>query len=365
MTIGQIECLEVDKTDFQHSRLVKLPERELKTGEVLLSIEAFAFTASNIAYALHGESRKYWNFFPMPQAGWGCIPAWGFATVEDSRNDDIEEGERFYGFFPSASGWIFKPDTVDEMGFVDAASHRDYLPAVYNRYIRIANDAAYRADYENQQLLFRPLFYSAYLLVDLLKGSSYFDADQVIVSSASCKTAMALAWLLGKKNIPVIGLTSPNGRAFAKNSQNFEKVILYDDIEAELPVKRSVFIDFSGKADIFTRLFDTLGYDLCESISAGETDWKAASSGSGLDDIRGPTPKIFVVSKYSELRDEDLGENELRHRMTNELIEFYPSASRWVKTARGLGGEAVQECYDRVLAGSTLPSEGFILSFNL
>ncbi len=366
MSSDHILCLEVDKTDLAHTRISDRAVKELRDGEVLMGIENFAFTASNIAYALHGESRKYWKFFPAANPGWGCIPAWGFLTVEESRCVDIEPGERFFGFVPTASKWVFSPDKIDETGFNDGTMHRDLLPATYNRYHRLGADPTYRADYENQQLLFRPLFFTAFLLVRHLELNEFYGADHVVISSASCKTAMALSWLLRRRGIRTTGLTSHSGRAFAKNSQNYDSVVLYDEVGDSLTADQTVvLVDYSGRDALCQELHDLYDDKLAFCIRAGETDWKAASSGGVCDLRESPNSMEFVTASYLENNELGINVRDMRADMSEELLEFYGNASRWIKAVRALGSEAVQECYDRVLAGKTLASEGFVLSFEV
>jgi len=76
---------------------------EAAEGEVVLRIDNFAFTANNVTYAMFGDAMHYWDFFPTADAGWGVIPVWGFATVQESAVDGIAAGERFYGYFPMAT----------------------------------------------------------------------------------------------------------------------------------------------------------------------------------------------------------------------------------------------------------------------
>ena len=66
MSSDHILCLEVDKTDLAHTRISDRAVKELRDGEVLMGIENFAFTASNIAYALHGEAENTGSFFLRP-----------------------------------------------------------------------------------------------------------------------------------------------------------------------------------------------------------------------------------------------------------------------------------------------------------
>ena len=365
MSSGNILCLEVDKSDLAHTRVSERKANDLRNGEVLMGVESFAFTASNIAYAVHGNSRDYWTFFPSTDPGWGCIPAWGFMTVEESRCEDIEEGERFFGFVPTASKWVFSPDKIDEQGFDDGAAHRDLLPGTYNRYHRLAADPTYRADYENQQLLFRPLFFTSYLITHVLNANAYHGAGQIVISSASCKTAMALSWLLRRRGLQTIALTSSSGRAFAKNSQNYDDVLLYEEIGERLPSRPTVLIDFSGRNDLCAEVHELLSANLKFCMRAGETDWRSVQSEPDPMPETGTKSMEFVTAKYLEDNDLGISAHDLRIDMVDDLLEFYGQASHWIKTVRALGAEAIQECYDRVLSGKALASEGFILSFEV
>ncbi|MGQ4827609.1 DUF2855 family protein, partial [Enterococcus faecalis] len=67
---------------------------------VLAAIDKFGLTANNITYGVVGERIGYWNFFPTDDPAFGKIPVWGFATIIDSRHDDVPVGTRLYGYFP-------------------------------------------------------------------------------------------------------------------------------------------------------------------------------------------------------------------------------------------------------------------------
>lgn len=365
LTASRTLSLEVDKSDIRHTRLAERPETELKEGQILVTLETFSLTSNNITYGLFGDALNYWKFFPATSHGWGNIPVWGFATVEESLHDDVEPGERIYGYFPMASSYVLTPDDTDDEGFLDGAPHRSSLPGFYNRYYRVSGDRGYRADFENQQLLFRPLFLTAYLLDDLLADNSYSGAEQVIISSASSKTAMALAWLLRQRRIEVVGLTSQTGRSFAKNSQNYDAVVLYDEIETALSSRPSVFLDFSGVKSTLHRVHETLGDQLKASYLVGMTHWERASTSPDLSDLPGPKPHFFAATQHGRKLVEEIGASEIQRRMTDKLVEFYEPASHWIKTARGVGVDAIQECYDRLVSGKMLPSEGYVLSFGL
>ncbi|MGY8738353.1 MAG: DUF2855 family protein [bacterium] len=75
------------------------PIDDLTEGQVLFKVNAFALTSNNISYAAAGDMLNYWGFFPGPDR-WGRIPAMGFADVLASRNSEVTEGARVFGFFP-------------------------------------------------------------------------------------------------------------------------------------------------------------------------------------------------------------------------------------------------------------------------
>jgi len=365
MTPRLARGLEVDRSDLSHTRIVTLPDRDLQEGQILVTLDSFSLTSNNVTYGLFGDALNYWKFFPSTEKGWGNIPVWGYATVEESLNDDIEPGERIYGLFPMTSSFLLTPDEVDEYGFVDGAQHRERLPNFYNSYHKVSMDRLYRADYENQQLLFRPLFLTAFMLDDLLASLSFYGVEQIVISSASSKTALALAWLLKQRDIKTVGITSQTRRAFVKNTQTYDTVILYDQVDDQLPMNSSVFLDFSGSPDMVQSIHQSLGEALKASYRVGATHWQVASPKPDQSELSGPEPKFFAATQHGIKLVDELGYDEVQRRVSEKLLEFYEPASRWIKAFRGVGEVAIQECYDRLLLGKTHPSEGYILSFDL
>jgi hypothetical protein len=134
----------VGRTDLRRRKLLAAPVHDLKTGEVLLKVDKFAFTANNVTYAAFGEAMHYWDFFPAPE-GWGRVPVWGFADVVASKHDGIAVGERVFGYLPMSTCLVVRPEHVKASGFVDASPHRAALAIVYNQYNRVAADPGYVA----------------------------------------------------------------------------------------------------------------------------------------------------------------------------------------------------------------------------
>ena len=97
----------------------------------------------------------------------------------------------------------------------------------------------------------------------------------------------------------------------------------------------------------------------------GATNWQAGSTSEDTAPLPGPERSFFFAPDQGDKLVSEIGPEEFSRRVGTKMLEFYEPASRWIKTVRGLGDEAISESYDRVLRGKALPSEGFILSFSV
>src|SRR5262245_47153396 len=201
---------QVSRSNLRESRLVPDPDapeiRPLAEGEARLRIDCFALTSNNITYDAFGGAMKYWAFFPTGDKDWGNIPVWGFADVVESRAEGVDVGERCYGYWPMGRYLVVQPTRTGRHAFVDGAEHRAALPAIYNRIQRCAADPGYVAAQEAQQALLQPLFVTSFLIDDFLADAQFFGARQVLLSSASSKTAYGTAFCLalrrGRPDMP-------------------------------------------------------------------------------------------------------------------------------------------------------------------
>src|SRR5262249_5600291 len=153
---------------------------------------------------------------PAPE-GWGHIPVWGLGTVLHSSHPEVREGERMYGFLPMATHLVLQPGALRGFRFVDGAEHRQDLPPTYNEYLLVDRDAGYDRAHADEHLVLRPLFSLSFFCAEFLRQERCFGARQVIISSASSKTALGLAFLLAqerREGIEIVGLTSPANAGF-------------------------------------------------------------------------------------------------------------------------------------------------------
>lgn len=354
----------VDRSDLRRCRFAAAPaaeEIDLAPGQVLLCVDRFAFTANNVTYAVAGEMMSYWSFFPT-EPGWGRVPVWGFADVLRSRHDGLAPGQRFYGYLPMSTHLVVEPDRVHAGGFVDGVAHRRGLPPIYNQYLSTAGDAGYEACYENQQMLFRPLFTTAFLLDDFIADNDGFDARAVVLSSASSKTAFALAFLLHQRPAPrreVIGLTSPSNAAFVEGLGCYDRVVTYDRIAALSADTPIVFVDMAGNGAVVSALHHHFRDNVRHSGIVGLTHWEKSSQAA---DLPGAPPTFFFAPTQMQKRTKELGPDGLERGLSSAWRKFLGFVATKVRVIEGRGEADVERVYREMLDNRARPDEGHILS---
>jgi hypothetical protein len=356
---GQAVDFVVGRSDLRQHKLLSSPPPELAAGEVLLKIDKFAFTSNNVTYAAFGDAMNYWDFFPAPE-GWGRVPVWGFADVAASKHDGIAVEERVFGYLPMSTYLVARPEHVRPAGFVDASPHRSARAAVYNQYNRVAGDPGYVQAYEDQQALLRPLFMTAFFIDDLLADNDFFGAKAVILTSASSKTALGVAYLLSQnRDIEVIGFTSPGNAAFVEATGYYDRVVTYDKIAsllADLPV---VFVDMAGDAKVISDTHNHFRDAMTYSCVVGGTHWEARA---GVGSLPGPKPEFFFAPTQIAKRTKDWGPGGIETRFAAAWKNFIASTSKWMHVIRGSGPKAVEAVYLDMLDGRVKPDEGHMLS---
>lgn len=331
-------------------------------GEVLLAIDKFALTANNVTYAVTGDLIGYWRFFPA-EAPWGKVPVWGFADVIASAHPAITVGERLYGFFPMASHLLMQPGNITSRGFDDVAPHRSGLPPIYNNYARTSNDRPELRALENERALFFPLFVTSFLLYDYLVDNDWFGVDQVIVISASSKTALGLANLLANHEAPhpqIVGVTSPANVAFVTALGTYNTVTTYDTIAALNRTTPTALVDMSGNGDIITQLHHHFGENIKVSISVGATHWQAGRAPGAA--LPGARPTFFFAPSQIAKRDTDWGPGEVLRRATAASARIAIETKPHIHITTATNPEAVKTAFERAVAGKVPPDEALILS---
>jgi hypothetical protein len=358
----------VGRGDLRRIQWRETPRAALRPGEARLRIELFALTANNVTYGAFGEAMHYWDFFPTGDAETGCIPVWGFAIVTESLVEGVDVGERFYGYWPMADEVVLAPVRVVAEGFFDGAAHRRERAEVYNRYLRCSSDPLYRPQTESLRALLQPLFITSFLIDDFLADNAFFGAQQVLVSSASSKTAYGLAFCLARRRgepgrPSVLGLTSPANLSFTRALGCYDDVVPYEELAALPAGDAAVYVDMSGDAALRAEVHRHWGDRLAHSCSVGGTHWQALGAGKGLP---GPRPVLFFAPAQISKRVAEWGAIGLQQRLASAWGEFVArvadAQAPWLRVVSASGREAVQSTYAELLDGRVAAAEGRVLA---
>jgi hypothetical protein len=361
-----IARLFTDKSDPGRTELRRADENGLEAGEVLLTIKSFSLTANNITYAAFGDAMQYWNFFPTGEAGFGHMPVWGFADVAQSTVPGIAVGERFYGYYPIASHVRMRPGRITPRGFYDVADHRLALVSAYNQYSRCSRDEAYRPDREALQALFRPLFVTAFMLADYLEDNDWFGAQQLLISSASSKTAYGTAFcLLSEDRVTLTALTSARNAEFVRSLGCYETTALYDDIESLENSVPTVYVDFAGDVALRSRIHHHFGPGLMHDCVVGAAHNAPFAK---PDPMPGPAPKFFFAPDQIAKRNKEWGPEEFNARFNNAQEHFFTQLDTadpaWMTVKTGQGFEAAQDVISTLAESGGDPATGHMIELD-
>jgi NADPH:quinone reductase-like Zn-dependent oxidoreductase len=357
-----VSRLHIQKTNLQKASLVSAPELALLDGQIRVRVEQFSFTANNITYAAFGDLMNYWGFYPSGIEGEGVIPVWGFGSVVQSSHPGVAVGERLYGYWPMGTQAILAPVKLTDASFSDGSEHRKALHPVYNGYTRVNKDPFYTAESEDIQSLMRPLFTTAFLIDDFFADNQFFGAKQLLLSSASSKTAYGTAHQLFKREgIEVIGLTSEKNRAFCESLGCYHKVFSYEQLGSIPEDVSCAYIDFAGNSDLRLQIH-TRFKNLTYSCSIGGTH---VTELRGAKDLPGPKAILFFAPAQIKKRYADWGAEGFGKQVFVAWRAFCKTVQTsnppWLQVKDYLGTSSLSTVYQDVLAGQSDPRLGNIV----
>lgn len=334
----------------------------LEPGQVLARIDAFALTANNVTYALFGEIMGYWNFFPAASPDCAVPPVWGFATVTQSTHSDVKKGTQLYGFWPFAQHVVMEPDKVTPTGFTDGAAHRQPLHGFYNLISFVAKDPFCQGDTALVPAL-KPLFATAWLLEDFHAGQHFHNAEQLVFTSASSKTALGTAFCVkagGRYAGQLVGVTSARNVGFVKATGLYDRVVTYDDVGSLLKTTASV-IDFAGNADVLSAVHHHFGEMLGYSCQVGKTHAGAPADAGPLP---GPKPTLFFAPDHARDAMERLGPAAFQAALVERWQDYLARAKSWFDLNQINGLDAGKVIFANLIEGNVKGSSAYIVSPN-
>ena len=351
--------LEVRRDDLRTTRVVTSRVPDLLSGEALLRVDRFAITSNNVTYAVMGDGLGYWQFFPA-EPPWGRIPVWGFADVVAPGDTGLAAGTRLFGYLPMAGHLVVRPGRPDASGFADSAAHRASLPSAYNRYRLVDADPAYDPDTEDLHAVLFPLFVLSFVLDHWLGTSGFLGAETVAISSASSKSALGTAHLLGRRRaVRVTGLTSERHVDHVAGLGVYDSVVPYEAVDrlADVP---HVFLDFAGSAAVQRRVHERLGDRLLGSVLIGATHWDQPRDEPTA--LPGPAPSFFFAPDHLRTLRRELGADVLDARIADSWRGFVATASGWLRLTHVRGAEEIRDLYLDILDGGADPAQGYVCS---
>lgn len=356
-----VATFEVRKDRLSDHRIIER-DIDLQDGQVLARVERFALTANNVTYAVVGDRIGYWTFFPGSGEGWGVVPVWGTAEIVESRCADAPVGERLYGYWPMASHLVMQPASISEHQMFDGSAHRSELPPTYNRYVRLNNEPGYDPELDEARMVLWPLYATSFCLHDFLGDNDWFEAGQVIIPSASSKTAIGLAYALaGDDSAPVsVGVTSAGNLEMVRALGLYDQIITYDQIESDLPPKPSVIVDMSGDGGVLGRLHKLLGDNMRYTSNVGLTHY---SNNQMSEDFIRDRSAMFFAPGHIQKRARDWGKGEFEKRSAAFWRDAAIRSRNWLNMTSSSGPDAVADLWIEALSGKTPPDQGRVVGF--
>ena len=351
--------LEIDRADVARSRLTSTPAQPVDRGQVRLRIDRLAVTANTVTYALAGDMLGYWDFFPSGDEQWGRVPAMGWASVVESTVPGVALDTRVFGWFPLADEVVIDA-TATADGFRDDGPHRAAHAPVYRAFRASDRDPWYQgAELEDRHALLRGLFLTGFIADEFFADAGpepYLGAEQVVVVSASSKTAIGFAQRASRRDgLRLIGLTSPANVGFVERLGFYDAVVPYGQLE-EVPVVPSVSIDMAGNGALRAALHRHLDTRLRHAMTVG-----LSHGGFDVTPVEhGPQPEMLFAPSEIARRMAEWGAEEYDRRTTRALFDFVADSDRWLRVEASWGPDAVAETWRAVQSGDVAPDVGRI-----
>jgi hypothetical protein len=353
----------VDRSDYRCTKTIRAEVLQPSDGQIVVAIDKFALTSNNVTYAASGDLLGYWQFYPTAEDRWGKVTVWGIAEVIGSQVPSINVGERLYGFFPMSSHLVMAPGEVSENGFVDTLAHRQALPSLYNQYSRTQSESSELREIEDQRCIFFPLFMTGFVIADLLSNNRWFDAEQIVVSSASSKTGFSAAEFIKCAGFVgrLVGLTGSQNVPFVETLDCFDSALAYEEIGA-LEDKATVYIDIAGDVAVRSRLHHHLANKAKRTLMVGATHWDQFGKSVDGGALPGAEPEMFFAPAQIEKRDAEWGRGVIMRQAYAASMQLLQRLSPLLTIEHHAGAEACVELWQALLDNQVSGQRGVMMT---
>jgi hypothetical protein len=209
-------------------------------------------------------------------------------------------------------------------------------------------------------MIFGPLFKTGFLIEAMMRREGWFGAEAVILTSASSKTAMALASVTRDKSpaITRIGLTSAGNVGFVEGTGLYDRVLAYEAIP-DLPQRRSVSVDFAGNANVLRTIHETLGENLAYSCLVGATHVDGRAFGGAP--LPGPAPILFFAPDHAVATISEQGAKGFGEAVGASWKRFVSEVAGAVAVDERHGLEAAADAFTATVKGEADPARGIVI----
>jgi hypothetical protein len=229
----------------------------------------------------------------------------------------------------------------------------------------LSGDINYDNSLDDIRSLLFPLHITSFCICDALEDEAYFGADQIIIVSASSKTAIGVAQGLQEaSNAPsILGLTSEKNLGFVKNLGCYDEVITYDHLSDVNFNLKSVMVDMAGSREILGTLHGSLGDRMLKCLTVGMTHWDnevTAEDALGQAMLRERT-EFFFAPAHIQKRVKDWGHEGYNKKTADFMKSRSNQSIDWMQIKKINGLENFISTYEKFVSGDINPNEGIIV----
>ena len=322
---------------------------ELGTGEVELAVERLALTMNSVTYGRWGDipPLNFWEAFPSPDPSLGRLPVWGFVTVSRSNHPDYAVGDRFFGFVPSSSHHVVRPEPASR-GFLDGTPGRHFAHPWYQKF----QPAGAPDGRDDRRTLVRPIYPASFHVGDFVAGKAGDEGLTLVVTSASSKVAIGIAHRLrGEAKVRTVGLTSASRVGFVEGLGLYDEVAAYDALP-DAPDGPVVCVDLAGDSQVLAAVHGKYRATLQHVALLGWTHGVQPPA-----ELADPTPELFFTPAVEDMTIAAEGEDAFFARYHAAEDEFIDSTESWLTVDGASGPEAIATVI-QALADGTHPANG-------
>ncbi|KAJ5404328.1 Protein of unknown function DUF2855 [Penicillium cosmopolitanum] len=139
----------VSKLDISQHATFPVPAaagpQQLAPSSLRVKTQLITLSSNNLTYAKLGSALGWWNTYPVSpsypapyndESKWGIVPAWGFASIEESNIPELTPGTLLHGYWPTSAALTdLKLQATTLSGhWLEISDHRSQLMPLYNRY---------------------------------------------------------------------------------------------------------------------------------------------------------------------------------------------------------------------------------------